>query len=129
MEHDNQAEEDHEEVEEDGEMDEEEQDTLFEVPPRVGDKSDSDGFVDSEEEAFEGDDMSEDGLGLGPTPQEQETVLLSSGEDEARKVQRKSAKKRKGQDPSIEVEVSGLDLLSYGKGAIERRFDGVEGTM
>ena len=73
MEHDKQAEEDHEEVEEDGEKDEEEQDTLFEVPPRVGDKSDSDGFVDSEEEAFEGDDMSEDGLGLGPTPQEQET--------------------------------------------------------
>ena len=68
--------------------------------------------MDNEEEAFEGDDMSEDGLGLGPTPQEQETVLLSSGEDEARKVQRKSAKKRKGQDPSIEVEVSGLDLLS-----------------
>ncbi|XP_073362826.1 uncharacterized protein [Aegilops tauschii subsp. strangulata] len=122
MEHDKQAEEDHEEVEEDEEEDdttrkrltsgapvlptngallcEEEKDTLFEVPPGVGDKSDSDGFVDSEEEAFQGDDMSEDGLGLGPTPQEQETVLLSSGEDEARKVQRKSAKKRRGQAPS-----------------------------
>ena len=100
MEHDKQAEEDHEEVEKDEEEDEEEQDTLFEVPPGAGDKSDSDGFVDSEEEAFEGDDMSEDGLGLGPTPQEQETVLLSSSEDEARKVQRKSAKKRKGQAPS-----------------------------
>ena len=33
--HDKQAEEDHEEVEEDGEKDEEEQDTLFEVPPGV----------------------------------------------------------------------------------------------
>uniref|UniRef100_A0A8R7Q6Y8 Uncharacterized protein n=1 Tax=Triticum urartu TaxID=4572 RepID=A0A8R7Q6Y8_TRIUA len=59
MENDKQAEEDHEEVEEDEEEDEEEQDTLFEVPPGVGDKSNSDGFVDSEEEAFEGDDMFE----------------------------------------------------------------------
>ena len=45
MEHDKQAEEDHEEVEEDEEEDEEEQDTLFKVPPGVGDKSDSDGLV------------------------------------------------------------------------------------
>lgn len=94
--------EENEQEEEEEQEEEDEQDNLFEV--LSGAESDSDGS--EEGDYLEDDDMSEDGLGLGPTPQEEETVVVSSVEDEARRQQKRAKRSR-----SFQVEVRCLDFF------------------